>query len=587
LIQFSFKLTLIIALWLAIQTPTVAQRDRKKKPENGKLSSERLSEAESVFIEGEKFFILEDYSKALLYFLRASELNPDNPTIYYKLAEVLAKSSKDEDLKKASVNIDQAIKIDKKNKYYYLLASNINSSLGQFSKSAQVLENMMAEVPETEEYLYDLASLYLFDKKEDEAMKVYDRAEIALGINEVSSLQKQRIYFDRGKISEAIAEGEKLIQAFPEEERYLLALAELLAQNKQIDKAIRSIEEYIKQNPDSPSGKMLLAGLYRDSGQEQKSRDYVTDLFNDPNAAVSSKIIMLSTYNAMLAQAKRNGKEDVELSVFILELFKKLEINHAEDASVHVVGGDIFLALEKDEDAKKQYLKAIRLGANSFECWQNLLFLETRSNQFDSVIVHADQALELFPNQGIIYYFGGYANLRKKEYRAASLLLEEAKKRSFTDETLVAEINGMLGDAYQAQQEYEKSALAYEAVLATNPMNDMVLNNYSYYLSLRKADLEKAEKMASQLIKNHPDNAAYLDTYAWVLFQRAKYKEAKKVIEKAIASGNATAIHFEHYGDILFQLGNIDLAVAQWRKAKSMDNTNNSVDKKIANRKIY
>jgi predicted Zn-dependent protease len=122
--------------------------------------------------------------------------------------------------------------------------------------------------------------------------------------------------------------------------------------------------------------------------------------------------------------------------------------------------------------------------------------------------------------------------------------------------------------------------------MAFNPLNDVVLNNYSYYLSLRKADLEKAEKMSAQLIKNHPENAAYLDTHAWVLYSREKYREARKVMERALATGNVSATHFEHYGDILFQLGNIDDAVTQWRKAKSMDNSNEMIDKKIANRKI-
>jgi tetratricopeptide (TPR) repeat protein len=586
LTRIAIKVVLFCCLFIWAVNPLLAQRDRKKKTDDGQISTARLSEAESVFTEGEKFFILEDYSKALLYFLRASELNPNNATIHYKLAEVLAKSSKEEDLRKASLSIDQAIKFDKKNKYYYLLAASISSSLGQFSKAATLFETMIKEVPDTEEYFFELATVYLFDKKDDEALRVYNRAESILGINEASSLQKQRIYLEKGKVAEAITEGEKLVGAFPEEERYVLALAELLSQDKQTDKAISKIEVFLKDNPDSPNAKMLLGGLYRDNGQEQKSRNYVIDLFDDAQVAVTSKVIMMSTYNATLAQAKSKGKEDVPLEVFVLELFKKLEINHPNEASVSVVGGDLFLTLGKNEDAKGQYLKAIRNGANSFESWQNLLYLETQAAQFDSVIMHSDEAMEAFPNQGMIYYFNGYAHLRKKDFRAAVTSLEQAKKLSASNTTLVAEMNSMLGDAYQSLKEYDKSARAYEEVLATNPFNEIVLNNYSYYLALRKTDLEKAEKMSTQLIKNHPDNAAYLDTHAWVLFSREKYREAKKVIEKAIATGEASATHFEHYGDILFQLGNIDEAVTQWRKAKSLDNSNEMIEKKIANRKI-
>ena len=313
---FSSKLTLLGCVLLFLTIPLLGQKEKKRKTDPEILSSARLSEAESVFIEGEKFFILEDYSKALIYFLRASELNPNSATIFYKLAEALSKSTKDEDLRKAVITIDQAIKLDKKNKYYYLLASNINNNLGQFSKSASVMEAMLKEVPETEEYLYELATIYLFDKKEEEALKTYNRVENVLGIHEISSLQKQRIYLDKGKIPEAIAEGEKLVRAFPEEERYVMALAEILAQNKQFDKAILIIENYLKETPDSPSSKMLLSGLYRDAGQEQKARAYIINLFDDPHLAVSSKVLMIGSYNAALAQGKSKGKEEDKILFF-------------------------------------------------------------------------------------------------------------------------------------------------------------------------------------------------------------------------------------------------------------------------------
>lgn len=580
----SIRIFLVLS-FLLVLGQAWAQRDKKRRPDASSLSG-RLSAAESFFTEGEKFFILEDYSKALLYFLRASELNPDNATVYYKLAEVLSKSNKDEDLKRSIASIEHALKLEKKNQHFYLLAASIYNSQGQFTKAASVLEAMLKEVPGTEEHLFELAAVYLFDKKDDEALKIYNRAEEALGVSEASSLQKQRIYLEKGKVPEAIAEGEKLIHAYPEEERYVLGLAELLAQNKQLDKAIVQIEKYLKENPDSPSGKMILGGFYRDSGQEQKSRELIIDLFDDPKANLNGKVMVLGAYNSTLAQNRGKNKEDIGLEVFVLELFKKLEINHPNESAVHIVGGDLYMTLEKGEEAKKQYLQAVRFGANSFEPWQNLLFLETQGNQFDSVIVHADEALESFPNQAMVYYFKGYAHLRKKDFRSAANSLEQARKLSQANPSLVMEMNSMLGDAYQSLKEYDKSAKAYDEVLAANPNNDIVLNNYSYYLSLRKVDLEKAEKMSSLLIKNHPDNATYLDTHAWVLYSREKYKEAKKVIEKAIQSGQATAIHFEHYGDILFKLGDIDEAVSQWKKAKSLGNSNELIDKKIANRKL-
>ncbi len=551
------------------------------------FSSARIAEAERIFTEGEKYFILEDYTKALFYFQQALEYNPTNATVFYKIAEVFLKGSKEEDLIRAAQNIENALKLERKNKYFYLLASRIYANQRLFDKSSQALETMMSEIKGTEEYLYELAAIYLQDNELDEAFKVYNRAESSLGINELSSLQKQRILFVKGKVNEAIAEGDKLIQAYPDEERFVLAQAEILAQQNQALRGIPYLEKFIAGHPDSGSAKVLLAGLYRDSGQEQKSREYVMQIFDDPQVETSSKVLMLGTYNAILSQNKSRKLKNVELENFVLNLFKKLKTYTPDDPDVRLVGGDLFLALEKNEEARGEYLSAVRHGANSFEAWQNLLFLEMQAGLADSVIVHSEEALELFPNQAMIYYFNGIAHLRKKEYREAANTLEQSKKLTANNLNLQDEINSMLGDAYNAMKDYEKSDKAYEDALAVNPNNEYVLNNYSYYLSIRKVNLEKAERMSAQVVKSHPENASYIDTYAWVLYQMGKYKEAKKVMEKVFTSEQANAVHYEHYGDILYQLGDIDEAVAQWQKAKSLNGNNEVLNKKISNRKIY
>jgi len=93
--------------------------------------------------------------------------------------------------------------------------------------------------------------------------------------------------------------------------------------------------------------------------------------------------------------------------------------------------------------------------------------------------------------------------------------------------------------------------------------------------------------MSATLIKYPPESPTYLHAYAWVLFMRAKYREARKVMEKALETGKATATHFEHYGDILYKLGDTEGAVRQWEKARGLNANSETLNKKIANRKIY
>jgi tetratricopeptide (TPR) repeat protein len=585
-LNFSYKYILVFVL-LAVSHVILGQRDKRKKTTDTKLSESRLREAEFFFTEGEKYFILEDYTKALLYYQRTTELNPENATVHYKIAEVLSRSSKEDDQIKASISIETALKLEKKNKYFYLLASSIYNNMMQFGKSAQAIETMMKEIPGSEEYLYELAAIYQYDRKPEEALKAYNRAENILGISEASSINKQRIYLEQGRISEAVEEGEKLMGTFPDEERYVLGFAETLSQNGQAARAIPVIEKYLKEHPDAGSAKMLLAGLYRDTKQEEKAREYMMAVFDDPTVDVSSKVLMLGSYSTQLNEQTTKKVSDSSLESFTLELFEKLKKDYPDEANVHLVGGDIFLSLKRNEEAKQEYLKSIRLGTSSFEAWQNLLYLESEANQMDSIIAHSEEALESFPNQGLLYYFNGYAHLRKKHYREAVMAFEQSKKLSSSNPGLANEISSMLGDAYNGTREYEKSDKAYDEALQFNPDNYFVLNNYSYYLALRKEKLEKAEKMAAQLTKSNPDNSSYLDTYAWVLFMREKYKEAKKVMEKAMNTGQVSATHYEHYGDILFKIGDVDDAVKQWQKAKDMSSDDELIDKKIANKRLY
>ncbi|HEY3405667.1 MAG TPA: tetratricopeptide repeat protein [Ohtaekwangia sp.] len=589
MISFRSHSIILFLLFLTVfLKPEGLYAQRKKKP-SGELqaSNTRMREAEFYFTEGEKFFILEDYAKALLYYQRAMEINPENATVHYKIAEVFSRNNNAEDLQRAAISIENALRLEKKNKYFYILAASIYNNQTRFEKSAVVYENLIKEVPGTEEYLYELATIYQYSNNPDEAIKVYNRAESILGINEISSLQKQRIYIEQGKLKEAINEGEKLIQAFPGEERYVMALAEALSQKEMYPDAIRYLEKFAAENEDAVNTRMLLAGLYKDTQQESRARPLLLNLFDDPSLDLNSKLIMLGTYNAEYNQRKAKNQPDPEREAFMLTLFQKLEKNYPNEANVHILGGDLFLSTGNTKQAQQEYLNAIYLGEVNFEVWENLLYLETQSGQWDSVLVHSDQALEIFPNQGLIHYFNGYANLQKRNYPEAIAALEHAKRLAASNQSLVSDLNGMLGDAYYATKQFDKSDKAYDESLAFNPNNPTVLNNYSYYLALRKVNLEKAEKMASQLIKNNPDNPTFLDTYAWVLYQREKYKEARKNIERAIGSGKATAVHFEHYGDILFKLGDTNSAVEQWEKAKSLNANSETLNKKIANRKIH
>jgi len=83
-----------------------------------------------------------------------------------------------------------------------------------------------------------------------------------------------------------------------------------------------------------------------------------------------------------------------------------------------------------------------------------------------------------------------------------------------------------------------------------------------------------------------PNNASFEDTYAWILFKQHDFEGAKVWIEKALADDKTnSAVKSEHYGDIMFYLGNVDAAVENWKKAKANGDQSPVLERKINERK--
>ncbi|MDH5400463.1 MAG: tetratricopeptide repeat protein, partial [Cyclobacteriaceae bacterium] len=365
----------------------------------------------------------------------------------------------------------------------------------------------------------------------------------------------------------------------PYEEDYVISLAEYLIALDREKEAIAFLDSAINKNPTNSRASLLAGEAMRKNGNLPRAQEMLSIAFEDENINVDAKVRLVAQY--------RNYLPDENLEGLIVRLCDILIRVHSSEANVYAVYGDLLNEMNKKGPARDQYYQSVRLDDSNFAVWQNILLIETQLSEFDSVIVHSEQAMEIFPNQGIVYYLNGYAYLRKAKHQEAITSLEYGKRISTSNLKIINDFNSLLGEAYNGVKDYEKSDSAYDASLDYDPNNYIVLNNYSYYLALRNENMDKAEKMSARLVKENPQDATFLDTYAWVLYTRAKFKEAKKIIERALDSGKAKAIHFEHYGDILYKLGDIDGAVEQWQNAKGMDSTLRLIDKKIADKKLY
>ncbi|WP_439582259.1 tetratricopeptide repeat protein [Dyadobacter bucti] len=568
------KLGLLLCLLATIcMQPAQAQRrnkDREKGPEKTEATSVRLEE-ESLATEGMKFMMKDEPARALPVFEKLVQAKSQDGASHYLLASALLKLERFDD---ALVSSKKAYELNKENIFFAQQLAELYAKKRKYAEAAEIYETLLTKSPENIQYGIELAAVYVFNDQFDKAINTYNVLEKTLGVTEEITHQKQQLYLRQNNLEKALSEAKKLIASEPGEVSYRVELAEMLIANDRIVEAVSPLEDALKINPDEAQAHVLLADIYRRNGDVQKCNQELKLVFANPNLDADPKIRVLTGYLTML-------KTEAELGDALV-LAKQLSDTHPNEPRVNVIYAELLMRQNKKAEAREMFMKAALADGSVFQVWGAILQLDNDLNQPDSLLVHSEKALELFPNQGMFWYSNGIANLVKKNFKEAISSLEESLKLMDKPD-MIPYINAQLGDAYNGLGEHAKSDAAYELALQGNPDNDHVLNNYSYFLSLRKEKLDLALKMSEKLVNTHKDNPTYLDTYAWVLYIRKDYKKAKEYLEKAMLdSSGVSGTIVEHYGDVLFKLGERDNAVAQWKKAKRMGETTELLDKKIA-----
>ena len=578
--KFQSKKHLFTGLFCLFLSSTLVAQDLNNimARNNAGGEKEKNAQAESYFIDGQKFYLLEDYASALRSFMLAAELYPENAAINYKIAQI---QNLQGNTSEALSYIDIALKNDSSNRYYYELAAEIYREIGDFNEAAKVYESLLETTPEAIDVYVDLAEIYIYLNNNDKALFALEKAEETLGITPEIVAEKQKILLQQDRLEDAINEGLKLTEAYPEEPSFIISLSNILISLDRPQEAADYLKEYLANQGESAEVRLMLAETDRMQGSEIDAKENLLIAFNDPQLDIRNKIQIVGNYIEMLP--------NLELEPFVSDLAVALVNVHNESAAAHGMYADFLFKINRPQEALESYIKSVNIDESNFQVWQNILSLQLRFDKIDDLEEYSEKALEYFPNVANIYFFNGSAKIRKKDYPDAISMFETGLMYASSNDELKLLFLGQLGDAYNGAKDYKKSDEAYEKALEIDPQDNYVLNNYSYYLSMREQNLEKAKDLSSRLIKNNPNNPNYLDTHAWVLYKLEEFEKALPILIDALKTneGAANGTIVEHYGDVLFQLGKSDLAMEQWIKAKSLGNVSEWIDKKIAEGKLY
>ncbi len=552
---------------------------QKKISRKERKAQEKEMMADRLFIEGQKHLMLEDFKKAYFYFNKALEFDTEEPAIYYKLSEMMIRANQPD---KALEFGQKALALAPENKYYHLQIAEIYNKQKKGREAAKILETLMEKEGNYQQYILELASIYLNLKDFDKALIALNKAEEYYGVVEQLTAQKQRIYLRKNNLEMAVTEGRKLIEAHPGNPNYVLALVEILFNNNQTDEALELVLNSLSSYPNQPELKMAAHTLYKEKEELEKARQYLLDGFKHPDLDAATKV---RAFEGILSQVKNTAREQL-----LTKLAQTMESQHPNDPEVTAALGNWKLQEDNQLEAISYLKKSLLADPEREELFQRLLPLMFENQQpFEEIVEMGSTATSVHPDKAEFWFFLGSAQLGMEDHEAAKTALTKAiDLNAGSNPQLSLMANAQLGDALHGLGETEAAFTAYEKVLSENKNNEHILNNYAYFLSLEKKELDKAYTMSHKLVSRFPENPTYLDTHAWVLFQLNRYEEAKTYMEKALDHlEEPSGEMLEHYGDILFKLGEKERALNYWNRAKELEDTSEFLTLKIQNKKYY
>jgi tetratricopeptide (TPR) repeat protein len=557
----------------------VAQKNKKQELVivGGKaLTHEDSVKITQLFYSGLREKVVQNQTLAVDYFNQILQIDPANHNALYELALIYYKKG---DLTQAKDFAQKAVTVKTDNEWYWLLNANIYQQQQDFTLLDYALNELIKLAPDKVEYQFDKANALFMMGKPDESLSLYNKLEQKVGLTDQVLQGRQRIYLKKGNIEKASADLEQLIKNNPTDVRYYLFLGDLYFSNHMSDKALSVYQKAKELDENNPFTRIAIAQILESQKKPEQAFEEIKAAFKQESLNIDQKVKTIIKYFDAFPDPVALKRAE-ELSLILTQV-------HPTDPKSFSLYGDVLYQKSDYKLAQIQYEKALALNKNIYAIWDQLLRIQLFLNDSKTLIAKGEEALSYFPNQYALYFYTGFGYLQNGNAKQAISYFNNALNFDIDNPSLKAQIFSGLGDAYQAEKRYKESVTAYEQALSIEPKNTYTLNNYAYYLSLRNEDLAKAEKMSDLSNQLEPNNAAFQDTYAWILFKLKKYDVAKDWMQKAIKNNPNSATQFEHLGDIYFKQGDVNNALLNWQISLQKNSKNELLQKKINEKKYF
>lgn len=412
-----------------------------------------------------------------------------------------------------------------------------------------------------------------------------------------------RLLYQLGNLKEAEKEFKAAIDYSSDKAQAYMELASFYANTSRNGKAIEAYREAIRENPDDIRPAVGVATLYAASGDSVAAdsvfRSLIEKNANNPNVLdailpamfSTDRIDVASEASAKIARLLPDNPDAQRRGAFLL--FGTGKYTQAESAFVAIenkgmADGTTFYYHARirqfDSDlpaARDLFEKALAENDTLSDAWINLALVTDGLDDYRGSLNLMQQAISKVPwDSTSILFYTALIHSRNEHYDLA----RDGYLRLLQSYPDNVDFRFNLGAAYERLGEFDKAVSEFKGIIKEVPDHALALNYVGYMYADSGINLDEALTMIRKAVSIDPENGAFLDSYAWVLYRLGRYDEALVQMKKAMEKDNSDPVLFDHQGDILAALNDLALARQSWEKALELDPGNPEIQAKL-NRK--
>jgi tetratricopeptide (TPR) repeat protein len=498
----------------------------------------------------------EMYRKALIYDPSSAEIRRTLSNVYLKLgqfneaavlrSEIRDKSAEDynfignclqytKDFSGAADFYKRSLELDSTQYMPRRYLAVLLQTLGNYDEAEKHYRATIRYSPDKTGSLLDLGAFYMKMKKYDKAIGVFNDAvtEGDTDIRVVANLAGALMA--KGDTSGADSLYRKTMEDNWDKPLILQALLPLFFSINNIDYAEKTAGRIAEHYPDDP----------------EVLRHYAFILFG----------------NQKYAEAE-------SLMVFIDE-------RGFADSDVYYYLGRLKQFDEEYNEAERYFNDALALEDTLSDAWINLALSVDGQDRYEESLKIMKRALDKVPSDTIdILFYTSLIHSRNEKYELA----RDGYARLLESNPDNIQFRFNLAASYERLGDFDMAETHFKKILEVVPDNALSLNYLGYMYAEKGVNLEEAMRMIEKALTIEPDNGAFLDSYAWVLYKLGRYEEAIVPMRNAINNEQDDAILYDHQGDIYAALNQLDKAIESWEKALELDPDNDEIRAKLNNR---